>query len=71
MKDIEHKNVKRQVLELLSANVPPKKSQPIRFSVFLSFKRYQEENIIPENFKISNVFHIFSHTIANLLCKWS
>ena len=28
-KDIEHKNVKRQVLEPLSANVPPKKSQPL------------------------------------------
>ena len=27
-KDIEHKNVKRQVLEPLPANVPPKKSQP-------------------------------------------
>ena len=32
-KDIEHKNVKRQVLEPLSANVPPKKSQPIRRQV--------------------------------------
>ena len=32
-KEIEHKNVKRQVLELLSANVPLKKSQPIRRQV--------------------------------------
>ena len=32
-KDIEHKNVKRQVLEPLPANVPPKKSQPIRRQV--------------------------------------
>ena len=29
-KEIEHKNVKRQVLELLSANGSLKKSQPIR-----------------------------------------
>ena len=32
-KDIEHKNVKRQVLEPLPANVPLKKSQPIRRQV--------------------------------------
>ena len=43
-KDIEHKNVKTQVLELLSANVPPKKSQPIsrqvRFDCFQNLESW-------------------------------
>ena len=33
-KEIEHKNVKRQVLELLSANGSLKKSQPCKNPVF-------------------------------------
>ena len=59
-KEIEHKNVKRQVLELLSANGSLKKSQPIR--------RQMRFDCL-QNFEIWLLFQGLAAT-HNAICEW-
>ena len=59
-KEIEHKNVKRQVLELLSANGSLKKSQPIR--------RQMRFDCL-QNIEILLLFQGLAAT-HNAICEW-